>query len=99
MNEQERVNRANEAKRILESPVFKEASGHFLANIRALRLQISPRDIEGAHKLVLMEQTVEKTRRMFQAFMFDGELAAKQLQESMDPSLAGRLQRKFRQII
>lgn len=99
MTEQERINRANEARRIIESPVFKEAAEHFLSNIRALRLQIGPRDPDGAHKLVLMEQTVEKTRRMFEEFMFDGELAAKQLRESQDPSLMGRIQRKFRQVI
>lgn len=99
MTEQEKINRANEARRILESPVFKDATKQFLDKIRSLRLQISPRDLEGAHRLILMEQTVEKTARVFEDFLFDGEQAAKRLEEAEDQSFAGKLQRKFRQVI
>ena len=99
MTPQDKISKANEAKRILESPVYKEASEHFLTQIRALRLQIKPRDTEGAFRLVLMEQTVERTKRMFEEFLFDAELAKRSLDEQENPTLAGRLMRKFRTVI
>jgi hypothetical protein len=105
LSPQDRITRAEQAKQITESPVFTEAKDELLKAIRGLRLQVSPRDLDGAHKLVLMEQAVEKTHQFLTAFIQDGDIAKAQLAEEFEPpkeqdeSLWGKTKRKFRAVV
>lgn len=99
MTQQERIDRAADAQAVLNNRAYQEAVQKFTQDIRALRLSLSPRDTEGAHRLVLMEQAVEKAKRLMEAYLQDGEAARKELDKEVLPGPVGRLNRKFQQII
>lgn len=96
MDKEERLERATSARFVLESPAYVEAFQKFTQDIRALRLQLSPRDAEGASRLVFMEQAVEKAKRLMESYLQDGEAAARELDEEIRPSPIGRLTNRFR---
>jgi hypothetical protein len=91
MTNEERIQRAKEAQAVLENPAYLEAVGRFTHDIRALRLQLSPRDSEGASRLVFMEQSVEKAKRLMEMYLSDGEAARKELSAQASPTPIGRL--------
>lgn len=93
MTKEERIARSREASRIIESETFKAAFKHYTDEIRRLRLQVPPRDTEAAVKLVQMEQTVEKAKRIFEAFIQDGDLAANELEREVNPGIMQRFRR------
>jgi hypothetical protein len=92
MDKQER---GRQAQLILDSPTYQEAHTKFLHDIRSLRLAVGPRDAEGAHRLVLMEQAVEKAKRLFEMYLADAETARKELEKTEVPGPIGRLNRAF----
>jgi hypothetical protein len=96
MNTEERLERAVEARFVLDNPAYREAVEKFLRDIRSLRLALSPRDTDGATKLVLMEQAVEKARRLMETYLEDGDMARKELEREVRPGPIGRLNRAFR---
>lgn len=96
MTPEERIKRASSARFVLENQSYKEAVGKFLYDIRALRLAVSPRDTEGATKLVMMEQAVEKAKRLMEIYLQDGDAARKELEREVRPGPIGRLNRAFR---
>lgn len=95
MTKEERFKRASEARFVLENPAYVEAVEKITKDIRALRLALPPRDTEGAHRLVMMEQAVEKARRLMERYLEDGELARKELDAEEHPSPIGRLNARF----
>lgn len=98
MTPEEKVRRAGEAAKIIENPLFTEAFARFLKDIENLRMQVSPRDLEGAHRLVLMEQTVTKARYLLESYIKDGDRAEKELEAEIVAPL-DRLKRKFRTVV
>src|SRR5574343_1249561 len=96
MTPKERLERAQAARFVLDSPAYKEATAKFLNDIRSLRLSVSPRDTDGATKLVLMEQAVEKAKRLMEIYLQDGDAARKELTHEVRPGPIGRLNRAFR---
>ena len=96
MDNEERIKRAHEARSVLENPAYIEAVEKFTRDIRSLRLALSPRDAEGPTKLVLMEQAVEKAKRLMEGYLQDGEAARKELEREVLPGPIGRLNRAFR---
>jgi hypothetical protein len=97
MTPEQKERRASEARSVLENPVYNEAFAKFIQDIRALRLQISPRDTEGFTRLGWMEQTVEKAKRLLDAYIEDADAARKQLEmEISPPTPIGRLVNQFR---
>ena len=84
---------------MLDNRAYKEAVEKFTQDIRALRLTLSPRDTDGAYRLVLMEQAVEKAKRLMESYLQDGEAARKELDKEVLPGPVGRLNRKFQQLI
>ncbi len=96
MTPEERLTRAQAARFVLENAAYKEAVGKFLSDIRALRLAVSPRDTEGATKLVMMEQAVEKAKRLMETYLQDGDAARRELEHEVTPGPIGRLNRAFR---
>lgn len=99
MTSSDRIERGRQAEIILESPAYKEAVSKITQDIRALRLQISPRDTEGAYRLVLMEQAVERAKRLMEMYLQDADAAKKELEKSELPGPIGRLNRRFQQIV
>ena len=97
MNPEEILKRAENARYVLENPAYQQAVSRFLTDIRSLRLSVSPRDTEGAVKLVLMEQAVEKAKRLMEGYLYDGEAARRELEREVQPGPIGRLNRAFRQ--
>ena len=93
---EEIAQRGREALFVLENPAYIEAVEKFTKDIRALRLQLSPRDTEGATKLVLMEQAVEKARRLMETYVQDGERARLELEREINPGPVARLSRRIR---
>ncbi len=96
MTPEERLTRAQAARFVLENAAYKEAVGKFLSDIRSLRLAVSPRDTEGATKLVMMEQAVEKAKRLMEVYLQDADAARKELEREVRPGPIGRLNRAFR---
>lgn len=98
MDAQERLERATEARFVLDNDAYKEAFEKFTQDIRALRLQLSPRDVEGASRLVFMEQAVEKAKRLMESYLHDGEAARRELEKEVMPSPIGRIANRFRRV-
>lgn len=91
----DKLERGRQAQLILESPAYQEAVSKITQDIRALRLQLSPRDTEGAYRLVLMEQAVERAKKLMEGYLADAEQARKELEKSELPGPIGRLNRRF----
>jgi hypothetical protein len=96
METDQRIRRANDARAILDNPTYQAAVAKFTQDIRALRLQLSPRDVEGASRLVMMEQAVEKAKRLMESYLQDGEAARKELEASVPVTPIGRMVAGFR---
>lgn len=82
----------------MENPAYIEAVTKITQDIRALRLQIPPKDIEAMSRLVFMEQAVERAKRLMETYLQDGEAASKELEEVVRPSPIGRLTNGFRRM-
>jgi hypothetical protein len=98
MTSEERLKRGQSALSVLENPAYIEAVSKITQDIRSLRLQVSPRDQEGAYRLVLMEQAVERAKRLMEGYLQDAEAAKKDLEKSELPGPVGRLNRHFQRI-
>ena len=96
MTPEQRRQRAEEARFVLENAAYQEAVEKFTKDIRSLRLSVSPRDTDAFTKLGLMEQSVEKARKLLEMYLQDGEAARKELQREVKPTPIGRLNRAFR---
>lgn len=96
MTKDEIIERATSARFVLESPAYNEAVEKITQDIRALRLALSPRDTEGAHRLVLMEQAVERAKRLMEMYLYDGEAAKRELEATERPGPVGRKTGRFR---
>ena len=90
------MERASAARFVLENSAYLEAVEKLTQDIRTLRLQASPRDTDGLTRLVLMEQTVEKVKKLIESYMTDGELAKRDLEKEAEPSAVVRFGRRFR---
>ncbi len=99
MTSEERIKRGQQAKHVLDNPAYKEAVSKITQDIRSLRLALGPRDSEGAYRLVLMEQAVERAKRLMEDYLHDAESARKELEKSELPGPVGRLNRRFQQVI
>lgn len=96
---QDKLERGRQARLILDSPAYQEAVSKITQDIRSLRLQLSPRDTEGAYRLVLMEQAVERAKRLMEAYLVDAETARKELEREELPGPIGRLNRRFQRVV
>lgn len=96
MTDNERLERAAQARFVLENAAYKEAFGKIVSDIRALRLALGPRDNDGAVKLVMMEQAVERAKRLMESYLQDGEAARRELEREVHPGPMGRLNLAFR---
>jgi hypothetical protein len=94
---EETIRRGEQAQRVIENPAYIEAVQKITQDIRALRLALTPRDTEGAYRLVLMEQAVERAKYLMEGYMQDAATARKELEKDELPGpigrLTGRLQR------
>lgn len=93
------IERGRQAALVLDSPAYKDAVSKMLQDIRSLRIALGPRDTEGAYRLVLMEQAVERAKRLMEQYLVDAEQAKKELEKSELPGPVGRLNRRFQQIV
>lgn len=98
MTPEERMKRGREALFVLENAAYIEAVSKITQDIRSLRLQLSPKDQEGAYRLVLMEQAVERAKRLMEGYLQDAEAARKDLEKSELPGPVGRLNRHFQRM-
>lgn len=96
MTPEQRLERANSARFVLENAAYTEAIEKLTQDIRTLRLQASPRDTDGLTRLVLMEQTVEKVKKLLEGYMTDGELAKRDLEKAAEPSAPRRAATRIR---
>ena len=83
---------------MLTNPAYQEAVSKITQDIRSLRLALPPKDQEGAHRLVLMEQAVERAKRHMESYLEDAERAKKELQQEEHPGPMGRLNRSFQRM-
>ncbi len=96
MTLEQRLERANSARFVLENPAYIEAVEKITKDIRTLRLALPPRDIEGGNRLIQIEQAVEKAKRLMEAYMADGEAARKELEKVAEPNPVIRFGRRIR---
>jgi hypothetical protein len=94
---EEKLERGRQAQLVLDSPAYQSAVQSFTQDIRSLRLALGPRDVDGAYRLVLMEQAVEKAKRLMEGYMRDANAARAELEKDEGPGpvsrWANRLQR------
>ena len=83
---------------ILDSPAYQSAVARLTQDIRNLRLALGPRDVDGAHRLVLMEQAVEKAKAYMESYLYDAEAARKELEKDEHPGPIGRLNARFQRL-
>lgn len=93
MTDQEKLDRAAEAERIINNPALIAAKQKILESIGYLRAEVPPRDLDGAMRLVQMEQTVLKTFQHLNSFIQDAEQARKKLEKEVTPIHRRMLQR------
>jgi hypothetical protein len=98
MTPEERIKRAQAARFVLENAAYQEAVSKITQDIRSLRLALGPRDNEGAYRLVLMEQAVERAKRLMEQYLQDGDAARKELEREEKPGPIGRLNRHFQRM-
>lgn len=96
MTPEERLERATSARFVLENAAYIEAVDKITKDIRSLRLQLPPRDVEGGQRLIHIEQAVEKAKRLMEAYMADGEAARKELEKAAEPNPVVRIGRRIR---
>lgn len=96
MTPEKRIERAQAARFVLENAAYQEAVEKLTQDIRTLRLQASPRDSEGLTRLVLMEQTVEKVKKLLEGYLTDGDMAKRDLEVVAEPSVVTRFARRIR---
>ena len=99
MSPEEKLERGRQAELVLDSPAYKSAVSKITQDIRSLRLSLSPRDTEGAYRLVLMEQAVERAKRLMESYLVDAEAARKELEREELPGPIGRLNRRFQRAV
>jgi hypothetical protein len=99
MTPEQRQQRGREALFVLDNPAYQAAVSKITQDIRSLRLALSPRDTEGAYRLVLMEQAVERAKRLMEGYLQDAEQAKKDLEKSELPGPIGRLTGRFQRYI
>jgi hypothetical protein len=92
------IRRGDRAKQVIENPAYIEAVQKITQDIRSLRLALGPRDAEGAYRLVLMEQAVERAKRLMESYLSDAETARKELEKSELPGPIGRLNARFQRL-
>jgi hypothetical protein len=95
----EKIEQGRQARLILESPCYQQAVEKITQDIRGLRLALGPRDTDGAYRLVLMEQAVEKAKRLMEMYLHDAETARKELEKDELPGPLGRLNARFQRVI
>ena len=99
MTPSERIERGRQARLVLDSPCYKEAVAKMTQDIRSLRLGLNPRDTEGAYRLVLMEQAVERAKRLMETYMVDAETARKELETAELPGPVGRMTGRIQRLV
>ena len=98
MTPEQKIKRGDRASQVLNNPAYQEAVSKITQDIRSLRLCLSPKDQEGAYRLVLMEQAVERAKRHMESYLQDAEAAKKELQREEAPGPIGRLNRSFQRM-
>ena len=93
-----KVERGRQAKLVLDNAAYQEAVTKFTHDIRSLRLSLGPRDTDGAYRLVLMEQAVEKAKRVMEMYLSDADAARKELEKDEKPGPMGRLNAHFQRM-
>ncbi len=83
---------------MLDNPSYQEAVQKITQDIRTLRLALGPRDTEGAYRLVLMEQAVERAKRLMEGYLVDADAARKELETTELPGPVGRLTGRIRRL-
>lgn len=92
------LERGRQARLILDSPTYQDATQRLTQDLRSLRLSLPPGDQERAYRLVLMEQAVEKAKRYLEAYLYDAEQAKKQLDKDEQPGPIGRMNARFQRL-
>lgn len=98
MTLEEREKRASWARTVLDNPAYVEAVKKISDDIRSLRLQVSPKDVEGIARLVFMEQATERAKWLMEQYLIDGEAAKKELDAEVQPGPIGRIANRFRRV-
>ena len=98
MTPEEKLDLGRYAQLVLENPAYQKAVQGFTQDIRSLRLALGPRDVDGAYRLVLMEQAVEKAKRLMEGYMRDADTARKELEIDEQPGPVGRLSARLRRL-
>ena len=84
---------------MLDNPSYQEAVQKITQDIRTLRLALGPRDTEGAHKLVLMEQAIEKAKWLMEGYLANADHARKELENEVHPGPIGRLTGRVQRLV
>ena len=98
MTPEQKIKRGSQASQVLSNAAYQEAVSKITQDIRSLRLQLSPKDQEGAYRLVLMEQAVERAKKHMESYLQDADAAKKELEKEEAPGPIGRFNRSFQRM-
>jgi len=81
MDSEDAIRRADQARMILDNPLFDEAMNALAESLRRQRLQVKPTDTDGHTKLILAEQVKHQFEQFLRRAIEDGKLAEMRLTE------------------
>lgn len=88
MNQEEKVRRLQEATRILENPLFKEACEHIESECWRLFKEVKPQDADALHEIKATHYALTKMLAFFRQTIANGAVE-KMMLEDKRPRPAG----------
>ena len=88
MDSEDAIRRADQARMILDNPLFAEAMTALDESLRRQRLLVKPTDANGHAKLILAEQVKHQFEQYLRRAVEDGKLAEMRLTEPQQGPIA-----------
>jgi len=93
MDSEDAIRRADQARMILDNPLFDEAMNALAESLRRQRLQVKPTDTDGHTKLILAEQVKHQFEQFLRRAIEDAKVIEMRLIEQQKTSAFGMLRR------
>jgi len=93
MDSEDAIRRADQARMILDNPLFDEAMNALAESLRRQRLQVKPTDTDGHTKLILAEQVKHQFEQFLRRAIEDAKVIEMRLIEQQKTSAFGMFRR------
>ena len=93
MDSEDAIRRADQARMILDNPLFDEAMNALAESLRRQRLQVKPTDTDGHTKLILAEQVKHQFEQFLRRAIEDAKVIEMRLIEQQKTGAFGMFRR------